>query len=256
MQPHRLSYGTAGTAPRPRVEPAAAPRQPALARVPTGPVAPLRHGPRATGRSRHRPLVIAAMVAAHGLVVVALVSASRLHSTDVEARPVFLAVVDAPAPAAPSKPLPPPPLLKAPPPPTLELPLIAPEPSPSPSPLVAQVVPPPPPAAPVQVAEAPAAPAPSLPRTLPAAGVQFLVPPAPVYSRISAKMHEHGKAMVRVYIDEAGMPRNVQIVASSGFARLDDSALVAVRNSRFKPYVENGVAVAGWASIPIEFELT
>jgi protein TonB len=90
---------------------------------------------------------------------------------------------------------------------------------------------------------------------LPAAAVQFLVPPAPVYSRISAKMRESGQALVRVFIDEAGMPRNVQLVTSTGFARLDDAALTAVRNARFKPYLENGVAVAGWASIPIEFEL-
>jgi protein TonB len=76
-----------------------------------------------------------------------------------------------------------------------------------------------------------------------------------VYSRISAKMRESGKAVVRVYIDEAGMPHNVQLATSTGFARLDDSALLAVRNCRFKPYLENGSAVAGWALVPIEFEL-
>jgi protein TonB len=76
-----------------------------------------------------------------------------------------------------------------------------------------------------------------------------------VYSRISAKMHESGKVLVRVWIDEAGVPRDVQLAASTGFARLDDAALTAVRNCRFRPYLENGVAVAGWAVIPIEFEL-
>jgi protein TonB len=99
-------------------------------------------------------------------------------------------------------------------------------------------------------------PAPSIvPKTIPASAVQYLVPPAPAYSRISAKLRESGKALVRVFIDETGLPRNVQLALSTGFARLDDAALTAVRNCRFKPYVENGVAVAGWAAIPIEFEL-
>ena len=29
----------------------------------------------------------------------------------------------------------------------------------------------------------------------------------------------------------------------------------ASRNARFKPYLQNGVAVEGWASVPIDFEL-
>jgi len=68
-------------------------------------------------------------------------------------------------------------------------------------------------------------------------------------------MNETGKVVVRVFVDEQGLPREVQLSQSSGFARLDDSAVAAVRKSRFKPYVENGTAVSGWAFIPIEFGL-
>jgi protein TonB len=262
MRPHRLSFEAAGAAAAPGVDALSAPRPPLLAVVPAAvPVAPA-YGRSSYGRSpgqrRQRRLVVAAMVALHALLVLGLLGASRLRETAVEARPVFLAVVDAPAPPAPSRPLPPPPSATIPPPPTLSLPLIAPEPSPSPSPLVAQVVAPPPPAPAPPAAPVPAptpAPAPSLPRTIPPSAVEYLVPPTPVYSRISAKMHESGTALVRVYIDEAGLPREVQLVKSTGFARLDDSAVTAVRKVRFKPYVENGVAIAGWASIPIEFEL-
>jgi protein TonB len=256
MQSQRLSYGAAGTAALQRSDTAAATRQATLARVSAGLEASLRYEARSPARARQRCLVIATMVVVHGLAVVAILSASRLREAAAEAKPVYLAVVDAQAPVAPPKPLPPPPTLKAPPPPTLELPPIAPEPSPSPSPLVAQAVAPPLPLPPVQVVDMAPAHAPSLPRTLPAAAVQFLKQPAPVYPRISAKMREYGKAVIRVYIDADGMPRNVRVATSSGFARLDDSALTSVRNARFKPWVENGVAVAGWASIPIEFELT
>ena len=253
MPSRRLSYATAGTAVQPRAGVHVPPRQASLARMPGSPQAPRPYGTRSAGQARRRRILIAAMLAVHGVVVMGLLDASRPRDAATEASPVFLAVVDAPAPPTPSRPLPPPPRLVAPTVPPLALPLIAPEPAPSPSPLVATAIAPPP-------AAAPAEPSPPVAvtlaaRTIPSAGVQFLLPPAPVYSRISARMRESGQALIRVFIDEAGLPRNVQLLTSTGFARLDDSALAAVRNARFKPYVENGIAVAGWASIPIEFEL-
>ncbi len=257
MQPQRLSYGTAGAALQPRAEPPSTPRPPApaLARVPAGLEVPLTYGNASPMQARRRRVVIATMIVVHGVAVLGLLNASRLRDVVLEAKPVFLAVVDTPAPAAPPKALPPPPTLKAPPPPMLQMPLIAPEPSTTPSPLVAQAVVPPPPAPVAETPPSPAPAAPVAPRTIPASAVQFLVPPAPVYARISWKMHESGRVIVRVLIDETGTPRTVQLAASSGFARLDDSALAAVRNARFKPYLENGVAVEAWASVPIDFEL-
>ena len=255
MRPHRLSYEIAGAATLPRGDAPAAPRAVPLARVPAGLAAPLPYG-RSPAQARQRRIAIATMLVAHGVAVIGLVNASRLRDAVVDARPIFLAVVDTPAPVAPPKPLPPPPASKAPPPAQLTLPLIVPEQPPAPSPLVAQVLPPPLPPAPAAPVDAPPAPAQSLlPKTIPPSAVQYIVPPAPLYSRISAKMRESGKAVVRVFIDEAGLPRNVQLAVSTGFARLDDAALAAVRNCRFKPYLENGAAVAGWAAIPIEFEL-
>ena len=253
MQPQRLTYGTPGADVQPRHGPPAVACHAALARVPASLAASQHYGDRTPDQLRRRRVVLATLIAVHGVAVVGLLDASRLRDVVAEAKPVFLTVVDAPAPLAPSKPLPPPPSLRMPTAPRLQMPLIAPEPSPSPSPLVAQAIAPPPPA-PEAAATAEAA-LPAAPRLLPPSAVQFLVPPAPVYSRISTRMRESGKALVRVFIDEQGLPRNVQLVASTGFARLDDSALAAVRNARFKPYLENGVAVAGWASIPIEFEL-
>jgi len=247
MRLQRLSYQAAGAAPAPRAEP-----QPRAPVPPAAPLAPRYGGTAALARQRR--VAIAVLLAAHVLGVVGLLNASRLREVAVEAKPLFLAVVDTPAPAAPPKPLPPP-AAKVPPPPQLTLPLVVPETAPAPSPLLAQVQAPPPPSEPAAPVEAPPVPAPSLPRTIPPSAVQYLVPPAPVYSRISARMRESGKALVRVFIDEAGLPHDVQLAASTGFARLDDAALVAVRRCRFKPYLENGVAVAAWAAIPIEFEL-
>jgi protein TonB len=248
-----LSYQTAGDAILPRGGAAVARAIP-VAHMATGLAAPRLYG-RSPAQARRRHVAIATMLVVHGLAVVGLMNASRLRDAVVDAKPIFLAVVDTPVPTAPPTALPPP-AAKMPPPPQLALPLIAPELAPAPSPIVAQAMPPPPPPAPAAPVEAPPLPAPSIvPKTIPASAVQYLVPPAPAYSRVSAKLRESGKALVRVFIDETGLPRNVQLALSTGFARLDDAALTAVRNCRFKPYVENGVAVAGWAAIPIEFEL-
>ena len=228
---------------------------PAAARSATRAVqaAPAEFG-RSPALSRQRRIVVTALLVVHAAAIVGLLATSQLRDAAVPARPVFLAVLDAPATAAPPKPLPAPPSAKMPPPRPLALPSIAPEPSPAPAVQAAQATVPSP--APVQAPTEPAAaPAPALTKTIPPSAVQYLVPPAPVYSRISAKMRESGKAVVRVYIDEAGLPRDVQLASSTGFSRLDDAALAAVRNCRFKPYLENGSAVAGWAAIPIEFEL-
>ena len=253
MQPQRLSYETAGAARQPRGEVPAAPRTPLLARVPAGLAAPLQYG-RSPALTRQRRVIVATMVLAHGVAVLGLMNSSRLRDAVVDPKPVFMAVVETPATPAPSRPLPTPPTARVPQPPTLTLPIIALEQSVTPSPVVAQALPPPP--APAPAPEAPTTPAPSaVPKTIPASAVQYIVPPTPLYSRMSARMHESGKAVIRVWIDESGLPRNLQLAASTGFSRLDDAALAAVRNCRFKPYVENGVAVAGWAAIPIEFEL-
>jgi protein TonB len=85
--------------------------------------------------------------------------------------------------------------------------------------------------------------------------VQYLDPPVLSYPSASRRLGEAGRVMVRVYIDEGGLPRTVQVHASSGFARLDGAAVAAVQKARFRPYVENGRPTAGWAFIPLAFDL-
>jgi protein TonB len=109
------------------------------------------------------------------------------------------------------------------------------------------------------VAAAPALPAPPAPppapKIIPASAVQYLEPIVLRYPRLSQRNGETGRVLIRVYIDEAGLAKNVQVNRSSGHPRLDDAALAAVQKARFKPYTENGAAVAGWAYIPLDFEL-
>lgn len=85
--------------------------------------------------------------------------------------------------------------------------------------------------------------------------MQYLAPPAPVYPRASRRYAEAGRVVVRVLIDERGQPAELRVQSSSGHRRLDDAAMTAMREARFRPYTENGVALRVWALVPINFEL-
>jgi len=78
----------------------------------------------------------------------------------------------------------------------------------------------------------------------------------PVYPPLSRRLGEQGLVVVRVQIDERGLPVAVAVSVSSGFARLDEAAVRAVRAARFRPYVEGNRARAAYALVPIRFDLT
>ena len=206
-----------------------------------------------------RRVMIAAIVAAHAAGAWGLMQISAVREAVLEAAPMFVDLIAPPAPPAPPVPPPPTPqpiVKKAPPP----LPVIAAAPSPAPSSFVVPAPPPEPvvvaapPAPPVVVAPAPPAPPPA-PKNLPASSVQYASTVEPDYPRLSKRNNESGRVMVRVFIDEAGAPRQVQVAKSSGFERLDASALAAVLKFRFRPPTENGQPVSGWANVPIDFGL-
>ena len=208
-----------------------------------------------------RRTAVAAILALHGVAAWGLLQVDAVREAVGEAVPLFVDLIAPPAPEQPKPPEPPapPPLPKTPPPPA---PLIAAAPPPSPAP-PAFVAPEPPreiaPPEPVVVDAEPAPPAPPPPpapaRELPASAIQYLEPPAPLYPRASRRLGESGLVIVRVFVDADGMPRQLQIAQSSGFVRLDEAALEGVRRARFKPPTENGRPTAGWARIPIPFEL-
>lgn len=206
-----------------------------------------------------RRAMVAAILALHVAAVYGLLQVREVREAAHEVAPMFVNLIAPPAPAALPAPPPPPvplPIPRKPPPPA---PVMAAAPSPAPAAFVVPAPPPEPvslPPAPVAVEAPPAPPAPPPPpKIIPASAVQYLEPPAPDYPRQSRRNGEHGRVLVRVYIDVAGVPRNVQVGASSGFARLDDAAVSAVQKARFKPYTENGQPTAGWTNVPIDFEL-
>ena len=109
------------------------------------------------------------------------------------------------------------------------------------------------PASPAAVAVPPAPSAAE--RLLPASVLQYAEPPVLVYPRASRRAGETGRVLLRVFVDEEGRPRQVLVHRSSGFTRLDEAAIDAVRKARFKPCLDQGRPAAGWALVPLTFEL-
>ena len=217
-----------------------------------------RPGDGADGLSpNQRRMMVVAILAAHVAGVWGLLQVQQVRDVVREAAPVFVDLIAPSAsPAPPPAPAPQPILKKPVPAPVISA---APRPAPAafvvaPPPEVPQSPAPPAPVAVVEAPPAPPAPAPA-PKMIPASAIQYLVPPEPEYPRLSRRNGETGTVIVRAFADEAGVPHQVQVERSSGFARLDAAAMSAVRKTRFKPYTENGKPVAGWVRMPFPFEL-
>ena len=119
-----------------------------------------------------------------------------------------------------------------------------------------------PPAPPITVAVAPAppAPAPAAPPApprieLPSSNADYLNNPRPAYPPLSKRLGEQGKVLVRVFIETNGSASKAEIAQSSGFDRLDQTALDTVRRWRYVPGKRAGVPEAMWFNVPINFVL-
>ncbi len=203
---------------------------------------------------------VAGVVAAHLVGAWGLLQIEAVRHAVAEVAPLMVDLVAPPAPPVPAVPPPPPPSappqLKKPPP---QAALVAA--TPSPAPVVFEAPPPPvePPAPIVAIDPPPAPPAPTAPapqaKTVAITQVSYLTPPVLTYPATSKRFGESGDAQVRILVDAEGLPRQMQLIKSTGFQRLDDAALATVRATRFKPYTENGVPQPFWVVMPLVFEL-
>lgn len=78
----------------------------------------------------------------------------------------------------------------------------------------------------------------------------------PIYPPASRRMEEQGAVRLRVMVDERGRPQEVQVARSSGFPRLDEAAVAAVKRWVFAPAVRDSVAVPTWTQVSVVFQLT
>jgi periplasmic protein TonB len=130
-------------------------------------------------------------------------------------------------------------------------PLAVPHPEPSPQAPVVEA-----PAPPAPVAATPVEPAPAPAKLeLPSSDADYLRNPAPVYPPLSKRLGEQGKVLVRVLIGPDGAPQKAELKRSSGFERLDRSALEYVMKCRYVPGKVAGVPQAMWHEAPVNFIL-
>lgn len=89
----------------------------------------------------------------------------------------------------------------------------------------------------------------------PRADMAYLNNPPPSYPAVSRRAGEQGRVMLRVRVDASGSVEAIEVQATSGFPRLDEAALAAVRRWRFVPAKLGERAISGWAVVPISFSL-
>lgn len=78
---------------------------------------------------------------------------------------------------------------------------------------------------------------------------------APAYPPVSRRMGEEGTVTFRVLVDERGRPLQVDVMKSSGFPRLDNAALAAIRRWVFVPPTRDAQAVRSWSRVRVTFRL-
>jgi protein TonB len=205
---------------------------------------------------------LAGVAGMHALLLGLLLTAPRASEPVTPPTPLMVALIKPevvqpepkpeprPEPPKPQvKPLTPPPVLAAERPAPVPTPVVeAPKPEPKPEP-VPEVLPPP---APPVVAEAPK-PAPPPTPPVPA---DYLNNPKPPYPALSRRMREEGVVRLNILVNPDGSVARLEVARSSGYTRLDESAMKTVQSSwKFEPARQAGKPVAAWVIVPIQFTL-
>jgi protein TonB len=78
---------------------------------------------------------------------------------------------------------------------------------------------------------------------------------APVYPSVSRRLGETGQVLLRVELDPEGRVAATSVEKSSGYARLDEAALAAVKTWRCQPPLRDGRPARAIALQPFNFLL-
>ena len=226
--------------------------------------------------SRHSSLCATASVLLHAVLILTVVSGLLRHThNEIEKPPVVVELIRPKTEPPPPKPEPPKPEPPKPKPPKAEPPRPEPprpepprpviQPTPAPVQAPAPVVPVPetrPAPHPPEPAPAPKAPpAPPAPPTPPAktevniSASYSASNMKPAYPAMSKRLGEQGTVVLRVLVKSDGTAGSVEVKSSSGFPRLDQSAMDAVKSWRFNPATLDGKPVDEWYQVPIPFKL-
>jgi periplasmic protein TonB len=212
---------------------------------------------RSAGRSS-RWTSAAIVVVLHVVLVVALLQLESVRRAMTSAAPVMANLISPPR-EKPEEPKPPPPKPQVQKPRPAPLPPVITAQPEAPSTYTAAAPPAPVPLPPIEAPVAPVAAAPlqgPAPAPLiPPSNAAYLNNPAPAYPLESRQRGEEGRVVLRVFVNELGLPQEVQVRTSSGFSRLDTTAQETVRQWKFVPAKRGDTAVGAWVLVPMTFNL-
>ena len=90
---------------------------------------------------------------------------------------------------------------------------------------------------------------------LPSADAAGLNNKAPVYPLLSRKRKEQGTVWLLLLVSKDGLVTQLKLKKSSGFDRLDQAALQAVKAWKFQPARQQGQPIDYWYELPLKFSL-
>jgi protein TonB len=200
------------------------------------------------------PVVLVCVVHAAVLALLwraAPVSAAAPQVLDVVMISAPVPEVAPPAPVPPPKPEPVKPKVepvKPKPEPVLRVPAPKPVPQAVPEPAPAPVAPPP--AAVVPSATPVEAPPVVIP---PRVDASYRGNPKPRYPPASERLGEKGTVLLNIYVKEDGSVGEIELKKSSGYSRLDQSAMTTVKQWKLVPARRGNEPIAMWYLLPIKF---
>ncbi len=77
----------------------------------------------------------------------------------------------------------------------------------------------------------------------------------PEYPSTEVRLGHEGTVWLSIEILPNGRVGNIRVDQSSGYVRLDDSAVREARRWRMKPGMQDGIATAMWKRVPVTFRL-
>ncbi|MBG6220890.1 MULTISPECIES: energy transducer TonB [unclassified Janthinobacterium] len=101
---------------------------------------------------------------------------------------------------------------------------------------------------------APSPPAPAAPRTV--NSVEYVKAPQLIYPNLSRRLGESGTVVLRILINEKGLPEQILVHKSSGYGNLDEAGRQAAQRALFKPMIENGKPMSVYVLVPLTFQLS
>ena len=90
---------------------------------------------------------------------------------------------------------------------------------------------------------------------LPSADAAGLNNKAPQYPMLSRKRKEQGTVWLLLLVSKEGVVTQLKLKKTSGFDRLDQAALQAVKKWKFQPARKQGQPIDYWYELPLKFSL-